>query len=62
MIIVQNNKKRRRSDYAALADILDYGLDAVCMKNCENCPYSSVCKEVKSAIDYAYNLSQQNVH
>ena len=59
MLIIQNNKKRRASDYLAMADILNYGLDATCLKNCETCNHSSVCNEVKSAIDYSYKLYEE---
>ena len=62
MIIVQNNKLRKRSDYLALADLLSYGLDAICLKNCETCQHPLVCKEVRSTIDYTYKLSQQKIH
>lgn len=62
MIIIQNNKKRRRSDYLAMADILSYGLDGTCLKDCTTCNHQSVCNEVKSAIDYCIKLYDYKKH
>lgn len=62
MIIIQNNKKRRRTDYLTMTDILSYGLDDTCLKNCETCNHTLLCKEVKSAIDYCYSLSKEKIH